>query len=86
MISHVCFAMLRNVSPPGSSVQGLFQARILEWVAISSISHLQTHLLPSSLPGISILQMQKFLNLDLSKEACQLGYQQRNKIPWWLRQ
>ena len=23
-------------SPPGSSVQGIFQARILEWVAISS--------------------------------------------------
>ena len=25
-----------NCSPPGSSVQGIFQARILEWVAISS--------------------------------------------------
>jgi len=24
-----------NCSPPGSSVQGIFQARILEWVAIS---------------------------------------------------
>ena len=25
-----------NRSPPGSSVHGIFQARILEWVAISS--------------------------------------------------
>ena len=25
-----------NCSPPGSSVHGVFQARILEWVAISS--------------------------------------------------
>ena len=27
---------LKNCSLPGSSVQGIFQARILEWVAISS--------------------------------------------------
>ena len=27
---------LMNCSPPGSSVHGIFQARILEWVAISS--------------------------------------------------
>ena len=67
MISHVCFAMLWTVSPSGSSVQGLFQARILEWVAISSISHPQTHLLLLSLPGISILQMYEFLNLNLLK-------------------
>ena len=25
----------RHCSPPGSSVHGIFQARILEWVAIS---------------------------------------------------
>ena len=27
---------LMDCSPPGSSVHGIFQARILEWVAISS--------------------------------------------------
>ena len=27
-----------DYSPPGSSVRGLFQARILEWVAMSSSS------------------------------------------------
>ena len=27
---------LMNYSPPGSSVHGILQARILEWVAISS--------------------------------------------------
>ena len=25
-----------NYSPPGSSIHGIFQARILEWVAIST--------------------------------------------------
>ena len=34
MPSHVCDPI--NYSPPGSSVHGIFQARILEWVAISS--------------------------------------------------
>ena len=34
MLSHVCDPII--YSPPGSSVHGIFQARILEWVAISS--------------------------------------------------
>ena len=33
-VSTLCDPM--NCSPPGSSVQGIFQKRILEWVAISS--------------------------------------------------
>ena len=33
-VQHFCDPM--NCSPPGSSVHGTFQARILEWVAISS--------------------------------------------------
>ena len=34
----LCAALFHPVdcSPPGSSVQGILQARILEWVAISS--------------------------------------------------
>ena len=36
LLSHVwLFTTLWTVSPPGSSVHGIFQARILEWVAIS---------------------------------------------------
>ena len=36
--AHTCLAMSDSVvsEPPGSSVHGIFQARILEWVAISS--------------------------------------------------
>ena len=35
-LSHVqLFAALMDCSPSGSSVHGVFQARILEWVAIS---------------------------------------------------
>ena len=41
-LSGLCVAQLGSIlcdpmdcSPPGSSVHGLFQARILEWVAIS---------------------------------------------------
>ena len=35
--SHVQLFVTHDCSPPGSSVHGLFQARILEWVAISYI-------------------------------------------------
>ena len=29
------FPDLMNCSPPGSSIHGIFQARVLEWVAIA---------------------------------------------------
>ena len=36
-LSHVqLFVTAMNCSPPGSSVHGIFQASILEWIAISS--------------------------------------------------
>ena len=34
--SHLTFCNPMGYSPPGSSVHGILQARILEWVAISS--------------------------------------------------
>ena len=36
-VTHLCPTLCNhmNCSPPGSSVHGIFQARILEWVAIS---------------------------------------------------
>ena len=35
MLSHVQLCNAMDCSPPGSSVHGILQARILEWVAIS---------------------------------------------------
>ena len=41
-----------DCSPPGSPVHGIFQARVLEWIAISSSSSSQprdqTHVSPNS--------------------------------------
>ena len=34
--SYLTFCDPMHCSPPGASVSGIFQARILEWVAISS--------------------------------------------------
>ena len=59
------FCDLMDYSPPGSPVHGIFQARILEWVAISSSGrsfqglnlcllvslHCQAHSLPFEPPG-----------------------------------
>ena len=36
LLRHVCICDPTDCSPPGSSVHGILQARILEWVAISS--------------------------------------------------
>ena len=38
LVSHLCLTLCDplDCSPPGSSGHGIFQARILEWVAISS--------------------------------------------------
>ena len=35
MLSHVRLSDLRDCSPPGSSIHGIFQARVLEWGAIA---------------------------------------------------
>ena len=51
-LSHVRFCDPMDYSPPGSSIHGIFQARILEWVAISfsmSLFKIQTnHVTPLS--------------------------------------
>ena len=38
LVSELCLTLCNpmDYSPPGSSVHGILQARILEWVAISS--------------------------------------------------
>ena len=55
LFSHVqLFVTFMDCSPPGSSVLGILQARILEWVAISSAGDLPdpgTESLSSALTG-----------------------------------
>ena len=46
-----------DCSPLGSSVHGIFQARVLEWGAIAfSVGHAGTHLFPASV-ALCLLQM-----------------------------
>ena len=58
MLSHVCHVRLydpMDCSPPGSSVHRIFQASILEWVAMPSSRGSLLLLFPflySSLPGV----------------------------------
>ena len=58
LVTQSCLTLCDPVdcSPPGSSVHGILQARILEWVAISSSMGSsqprdQTHLMPPTLAG-----------------------------------
>ena len=58
LCTHHCFYLatqscpalsyLLDYSPPGSSVHGIFQARLLEWVAISFSSAFRQYYLPNS--------------------------------------
>ena len=43
-----------DCSPPGSSVHGIFQARVLEWVAIAFSSHVLEWLLSKRLEIASV--------------------------------
>ena len=66
-----------DCSPPSSSVHGIFQARILEWVAISSfrrsshprdqtrVSCVESEVLTAELPGTDyLLLIADFLKID----------------------
>ena len=50
LVTQSCLALcyLLDYSPPGSSVHGIFQARILEWVATSFSSAFRQYYLPNS--------------------------------------
>ena len=45
---------LRPVDPPGSSVRGILQARILEWVAIPSAEDLPDPGIESRSPALQV--------------------------------
>ena len=67
-----------DCSPPGSSVYGIHQARILEWVAIpfstgSSLPRspvLQADSLPSELPGDPGIPLQQWLKMEEKLRNC----------------
>ena len=49
-------------SPPGSSVDGIFQARVLEWVAIALSNHYAVQLMLTQYFKPTIVQFKTFLN------------------------
>ena len=68
VVSQLCPTLCDSMdcSPPGSSVHGLLQARILEWVAISSFRESPwprdwTHISCVSCIGITLLKTKKTL-------------------------
>ena len=62
MLSRVCpFVTLWTVSPPGSSDHGIFQATVLEWVAISSSSRSSQPRVKPTSPESPALQEDSFL-------------------------
>ena len=79
LVAQLCLTLWdpMNYSLPGSSVQGIFQARILEWVAISSlrrsshpgdqtqVSCIECEVLTAALPGTDYLLLTAdFLKID----------------------
>ena len=61
MVARLCSALFDTMdySPPGSSVHGIFQARVLEWVAITSPGNLPN---PGVKPGSPTLQADSLLS------------------------
>ena len=66
-----------DCSPPGSSIHGIFQARVLEWGAIGIISYI-------SKVRLKILQvsLQQYVNCELpdGQAGFRIGRETRNKI------
>ena len=68
-----------DCNPPGSSVHGVFQARILEWVAMpssrgSSPPRDQTHVSCVSCIGRRVLYHQCHLEAQLKNRDYQIGF------------
>ena len=83
MCAHLCPTLCNSIdcSPPDSSIHGIFQARILEWVAISSSSVLLfTHCL-------IYLQITPFFGFKDSQERHSLKKRSFSlqRVPWTAR-
>ena len=57
-----------DCSPPGSSVNGIFQARILEWVAIAFSRH------ESSIEDVHFEALVEFWQVEIDGRSCNSGY------------
>ena len=80
LFNHVWLCDSMDCSPPGSSIHGILQARILEWVAIlfsrgSSWLMVQTHI--SCIAG-------RFFAIWVIREALLPSYQKTNHEYWLL--
>ena len=66
LVTQLCLTLCNpmDCSLPGSSVHGIFQARVLEWVAISSSGDLPD---PVIEPGSSALQADSLLSKPQGK-------------------
>ena len=88
MMLHACSVMSDSLwryqhSPPGSSVHGIFQARILEWVAISSSRGSSRHRDWTHVSWISCIVMD-FPDGSVGKESGYNArrYRRRGFSPW----
>ena len=59
LVSKLCSTLCdpMGCSPPGSSVHGIFQARILEWVAISSSGDLSNPGIKPRSPALQVVSL-----------------------------
>ena len=57
-----------DYSPPGSSINGIFQARILEWVAIAFSRH------ESSIEDVHFEALVEFWQVEIDRRSCNSGY------------
>ena len=81
LVTQLCQTLCDSIdcSPPGSSVHGIHQARILEWVAIpfsrpTQGLNLQADFLPSEPRGKPILQYKEvyFIKVQLPQNSIRL--------------
>ena len=56
-----------NYSPPGSSIHGIFQARILEWVAISTSVDGLDPWVEETAPLVSLALSDKYLTTSTTR-------------------
>ena len=89
MLSHIQYCDPRDYSPPGSSVYGIFQARILEWVAIA-FSYVKTNILKKLQekkvgvnlydPGVGNGFLDMAYNTSIQRKSREIGLYQNQKL------
>ena len=84
MLSHIQYCDPRDYSPPGSSVYGIFQARIIEWVAVSSPGKDEEYLDNSNCVSLSISGISKsiFKIINFWVRVCYFNFSMRCLLLW----